>query len=121
MPSGYDYDRKKARIGSASDKAGNKSLSSRERSRKPDPILQDLVPIAVVIGCGCEPCAEAAVMRALKQGSSPRHVQELLRIVSCMCTLDCLIRSVGSDRMVRMEKALSAATKTIQKAASNSE
>jgi alkylhydroperoxidase/carboxymuconolactone decarboxylase family protein YurZ len=40
--------------------------------------LQDLIPIAMVIVGGCEPCAESMVNRALKQGSSWQDIDKAL-------------------------------------------
>lgn len=81
---------------------------------RPNPNLRDLIPIAVAIASGCEPCAESAVKQALKQGSPKQHIEETLRIVAYLRTLDCLIRSAGSEAVARMEKPLSAAARTLQ-------
>lgn len=46
--------------------------------------LQNLIPIAVVVVGGCEPCAEKMVTQALAQGSSWQDVDETLRILTDM-------------------------------------
>ena len=82
---------------------------------KSEPILRNLIPIAVATASGCEPCAEAAVTKALKQGSLPRHIEETLRIVAYMRTLDCLIQGAGPEVVARMEKPLAAAARALQR------
>jgi len=78
--------------------------------------LNDLIPIAVVIAAGCEPCAEKMVRRALEQGASPERIGHVLRIVSSMQKLDCFALALGIDAIRRMEKPLAAAEKTLQQA-----
>lgn len=80
------------------------------------PKLQDLIPLAVAIAAGCEPCAEAAVTRALKQGSSTHHIGETLRIIAYMQSMECLNRNVGPEVVGRMSKPLAASSRTLQKA-----
>jgi len=94
--------------------------SSQELGRRRQPKLQDLIHIAVAIAAGCESCAEAAVTRALNQGSSPRHIEETLRIVTHMQNLECFIQAVGPDVVARMEKPSSVAARTLQQAAAAS-
>ncbi len=78
--------------------------------------LNDLVPIAVVIAAGCEPCAEKMVRRALEQGASRERIGHVLRIVSSMQKLDCFARALGTEAVMRMEKPLLAAERTLQQA-----
>jgi alkylhydroperoxidase/carboxymuconolactone decarboxylase family protein YurZ len=68
--------------------------------------LQDLIPIAMVIVGGCEPCAENMVNRALRQGNSWQDIDKTLRIVAATQALDCFATAVGPNVIVRMEKAL---------------
>lgn len=78
--------------------------------------LQDLIPIAMVIVGGCEPCAESMVNRALKQGSSWQDVDKTLRIVAGTQALECFAKAVGPDVIARMEKPLAAGKRTLEKA-----
>lgn len=59
--------------------------------------LQDLIPIAMVIVGGCEPCAESMVNRALRQGSSWQDIERTLRIVAGTRVLDCFAKAVGPE------------------------
>ncbi len=78
--------------------------------------LQDLIPIAMVIVGGCEPCAESMVNRALKQGSSWQDIDKTLRIVAGTQALECFARAVGPEVIARMEKPLAAGRRTLEKA-----
>ncbi len=54
------------------------SVSTRDGSPlpriEPEPNLDDLILIALVVAAGCEPCAEKAVARALEHGCPTRHI-----------------------------------------------
>ncbi len=78
--------------------------------------LQDLIPIAMVIVGGCEPCAESMVNRALKQGSSWQDIDKTLRIVAGTQALECFAKAVGPDVIARMEKPLAVGRRTLEKA-----
>ncbi len=78
--------------------------------------LQDLIPIAMVIVGGCEPCAENMVKRALKQGSSWQDIDKTLRIVAGLQALDCFAKAVGPEVIARMEKPLAAGRRTLDNA-----
>ncbi len=78
--------------------------------------LQDLIPIAMVIVGGCEPCAEKLVTRALEQGSSRQDIDKTLRIISHLQRQDCFAKAVGPDVVGRMEKPLAAGFRTLQQA-----
>ncbi len=78
--------------------------------------LQNLVPIAVVIVAGCEPCAENTVKKALAQGSSWEDVDETLRILADMQKRECVVKSLGPETVARMEKPLAAGRKTLEQA-----
>lgn len=81
-----------------------------------EPNLEDLIPIALVIAAGCEPCAEKMVSRALEQGSTPRHIQKTLQIIAKMQKLDCFAGAVGPEAVARMERPLIAGQRTLQEA-----
>ncbi len=83
-------------------------------SQREAPHLSDLVPIAVVIAAGCEPCAEKMVRRALDQRASPAHIASVLRIIASMQKLDCLAQALGPEAVRRMEKPLAAAERTLR-------
>jgi carboxymuconolactone decarboxylase family protein len=93
--------------------ATSESESSRHLS---EARLQDLIPIAMVIVGGCEPCAESMVNRALKQGSSWQDIDKTLRIVAGTQALECFAKAVGPDVIARMEKPLAAGRRTLEKA-----
>lgn len=78
--------------------------------------LHDLIPIAVVIVGGCEPCAEKMVTQALAQGSSWEDVDETLRILADMQKRECVAQALGAEVVARMEKPLAAGRKTLQQA-----
>lgn len=78
--------------------------------------LQNLIPIAVVVVGGCEPCAEKMVTQALAQGSSWQDVDETLRILADMQKRQCVIQALGPETIVRMEKPLAAGRKTLDQA-----
>ncbi len=78
--------------------------------------LQNLIPIAVVVVGGCEPCAEKMVTQALAQGSSWQDVDETLRIVDDMQKRQCVIQALGPETVARMEKPLAAARRTLDSA-----
>ncbi len=82
--------------------------------------LQDLIPIAMVIVGGCEPCAENVVNRALQQGSSWQDIDKTLRIIASMQRLDCFAKAVGPDVVARMDKPLAAGRRALQEATSAS-
>lgn len=78
--------------------------------------LQNLIPIAVVIVGGCEPCAEKMVTQALAQGSSWQDVDETVRILTDMQKRQCVIQALGPDTIDRMEKPLAAGRRTLDSA-----
>jgi hypothetical protein len=82
------------------------------------PRLEDLIPIAVVIAAGCEPCARRMVERAIAAGSSPRDIRRTVAIVSQLSRQDCIQRAVGSEVVRRMGKPLAMATATLEGATS---
>ena len=89
----------------------------RERSRPmSESSLQALIPIAVVIVGGCEPCAESMVKRALQQGSAPQDIDMVMRIVADMNKQECFLKAVGPDVIQRMDKPLAAGLRTLQQA-----
>ncbi len=78
--------------------------------------IQNLIPIAVVIVGGCEPCAEKMVTQALAQGSSWQDVDETLRILAGMQKRQCVIQALGPETIARMEKPLAAGRRTLDQA-----
>ncbi len=75
--------------------------------------LEDLIPIAVVIAAGCEPCAERMVRRALESGAPQRDVRKVLGIVSALGRQECFAKAVGTDAVARMERPLERGKKTL--------
>jgi len=94
----------------------NTPSESHPRQVEREPRLQDLIPIAMVIAAGCEPCAEKMVNRALKEGSSWQDIEKTLRIVASMQSLDCFAKAVGPEAVARMGKPLAAGRRTLQEA-----
>ena len=94
--------------------ASSGAMQSTSSRSKPEPRLQDLIPIAVVIAGGCETCAERMVERALKEGSSWADIDKTLRILSGMQKLDCLVKAIGPEFVARMDKPIAAAQKTLR-------
>jgi hypothetical protein len=82
----------------------------------PEPNLEDLILLAIVVAAGCEPCAEKAVVRALEHGSSRRHIQRALDIIAKIQKLDCFAKAIGPDVVARMERPLAAGRRTLRKA-----
>ena len=78
--------------------------------------LQNLIPIAVVVVGGCEPCAEKMVTQALAQGSSWQDVDETLRMLADMQKRQCVIQALGPETVARMEKPLAAGRRTLEEA-----
>ena len=78
--------------------------------------LQNLIPIAVVVVGGCEPCAEKMVTQALAQGSSWQDVDETLRILADMQKRQCVIQALGAEVVARMGKPLAAGRRTLDEA-----
>ncbi len=79
-------------------------------------MLANLVPIAVVVVGGCEPCAEKMVKQALAQGSSWQEIDETLGILADMQKRDCVKQALGPEVVARMEKPLAAGRRTLQQA-----
>lgn len=82
--------------------------------------LVNLVPIAVVIVGGCEPCAEKMVKQALAQGSSWQEVDETLRILADMQKRACVAQALGQETVARMERPLAAGRRTLEQAKAES-
>ncbi len=78
--------------------------------------LENLIPIAVVVVGGCEPCAEKMVKQALAQGSSWGDVDQTLRILADMQKRECVAKALGPDMVARMDKPLAAGRRTLQQA-----
>jgi alkylhydroperoxidase/carboxymuconolactone decarboxylase family protein YurZ len=78
------------------------------------PDLESLIPIAVVIAAGCEPCAEKMVRRALDQGSTAKDIRKTLGLIAHLQDLDCLAENVGPAALARMEKPLAAGKRTLE-------
>lgn len=76
--------------------------------------LQSLIPIAVVVVGGCEPCAEKMVSQALAQGISRQDIDETLRILADMQKRECVIKALGPDTVARMEKPLAAGRSALE-------
>jgi Carboxymuconolactone decarboxylase family len=78
--------------------------------------LDDLIPIAVVIAAGCEPCAAKMVNRALDQGCSRGQIARTLEVVSHLRSLECLVQAVGPEVVSRMERPLASGRQALREA-----
>lgn len=76
--------------------------------------LEELIPIAVVIAAGCEPCAVRMVDRALERGAPADQVMRTLRILAQVCSTDCFARAVGAEVVARMRTPLAAGSKALR-------
>jgi hypothetical protein len=72
------------------------------------PGLEDLIPIAVVIGLGCQRCAESLVRQARRRGIPEALITPTLGIVARVSSAECLVSAVGPEAVGRMRKALRA-------------
>jgi hypothetical protein len=79
--------------------------------------LADLVPLAVVIAGGCEPCAESMVRRAVENGTADHLVARTLAIVADLRLRECFAGAVGPEVVARMERPLAAARRALQELA----
>jgi hypothetical protein len=79
------------------------------------PVLEDLVPIAAVIGAGCEPCAARMVERALRHGSPGPLIERTLGVIAHVSAADCFTRAVGAEVVGRMERSLRAGRKALRR------
>jgi alkylhydroperoxidase/carboxymuconolactone decarboxylase family protein YurZ len=102
-------------------KETRESAQSQSSQHVSEARLQDLIPIAMVIVGGCEPCAESMVNRALQQGSSWQEIDKTLRIVASMQKADCFVKAVGKDVIARMEKPLAAGRRSLQRVMASSD
>lgn len=76
--------------------------------------LESLIPIAVVIAAGCEPCAESLVERALRLGTPADLIERALAIVAYVRSRPCLERAVGAEVVEHMQKPLQAGQRTLR-------
>jgi hypothetical protein len=81
------------------------------------PKLEDLIPIAVVIAAGCEPCAERMVRRAVEAGSAGRHVLRTIAIVADLRERECFRTNIAPEVVERMKGPLARARKTLDELA----
>lgn len=57
----------------AADEQAAECVEAQSSQRASETRLQDLIPIAMVIVGGCEPCAESMVNRALRHGRANKE------------------------------------------------
>lgn len=81
------------------------------------PRLEELIPVAVVIGAGCEPGAENLVRRALWRAGSKPAVELTLGLVSPVASHECLRDAVGPATFERVKRALRAGRRASRNAA----
>ena len=79
------------------------------------PFLGDLIPLAAVIGAGCEPCAQRMVRRALQHEDARPLVGRTLAILAAMAAEKCFGDAVGPDALDRMERSLRAGRKALER------
>lgn len=79
--------------------------------------LADLVPLAVVIAGGCEPCAERMVRRAVENGTPGHLIARTLAIVADLGSRECFAGAVGPEVVARMERPLATARRALKELA----
>jgi hypothetical protein len=79
------------------------------------PLLEDLIPLAAVIGAGCEPCAERMVARALAHEDAGPLVERTLAILAEVSGAKCFEGAVGPEAVVRMKRSLRAGHKALDR------
>ena len=104
---------------SRQDAAMRPSSSDRPSTRRSR--LEALVPIAVVIGAGCEPCAKRTVEQAIDEGSAILDIRKVLAIVGHMRELKCFEDAIGAGPLTRMDKPLDTANATLNEFAASRE
>jgi len=70
------------------------------------PVLEDLIPLAAVIGAGCGPCAERMVARALVREDARPLVERTLSILAGVSGAKCFEDAVGPETVDRMKRSL---------------
>jgi hypothetical protein len=70
--------------------------------------LESLIPIAVVIGAGCEACTRSLILRARGRGISAALITRTLAVVARVSSAECLARAVGPEVVGRMRASLEA-------------
>ncbi len=78
--------------------------------------LEDLIPIAVVIGAGCEACAASLVQRARGRGTPDALIARALGVVARVCAAECLVRALGPEAVGRMRRSLRAGEEALREA-----
>ncbi len=78
-------------------------------------VLEDLVPLAAVIGAGCEPCAVKMVERAVHHRCPKPSLQLTLRILAELSAGKCLATAVGPEVVDRMQRALRAGREALDR------
>ena len=81
------------------------------------PALEDLVPLAAVIGAGCEPCAERMVARALERDDAKPFVARTLAILAGVSAAKCFAEAVGPETVERMKRSLRAGRNALDRPA----
>jgi hypothetical protein len=80
------------------------------------PALEDLLPLAAVIGAGCEPCAERMVERALRHEDARPLVARTLAILGGVSGSRCFADAMGPEAVDRMKRSLRAGRTALEKA-----
>jgi hypothetical protein len=79
------------------------------------PVLGDLIPLAAVIGAGCEPCAQRMVWRALQHEGARPLVERTLAILAAVSAAECFADAVGPEAIDRMNRSLRAGRKALDR------
>ncbi len=96
--------------------ATERAIDERRREEETaPPALEDLVPIAAVIGAGCEPCAARMVARALQRGSSEPLIERTLGILAAVSAAKCFGAAVGPEIVDRMQRSLQAGREALDR------
>lgn len=76
--------------------------------------IGDFIPIAVVIGLGCKPCAKFYIDKALEKGYSKDDLKKVISIVESLAASECLRKAVGEEKVDGMKEPLAIAKEMIE-------
>jgi len=95
----------------------NEGGHERRSSEQAAAWLEAVIPIAVVIGAGCAPCARTAVDRALRSGCARSLIARTLKIVAHLRSRECFVQAVDPEVVARLERSLEAGEEALRGAA----
>jgi len=76
--------------------------------------MEDLIPIAVVIGVGCKPCTKFYINKALEKGCLKDDLKKVISIAESLEKSECLRKAVGEEQVDRMKEPLKIAKELLE-------